>query len=102
MVANVLPFVTALEAQAAANSFLLDHLPHCFTAGRPIYDEASQVWRVSVLLAYATLGSIGEVGEVLISSTSEKVISATTFEEMKRAAKALYEQHHAEIEAPLL
>jgi hypothetical protein len=101
MVANVLPTVTALEAQAAANGFLLDHLPHCFTAGRPVYDQAAQVWRVPVLLAYATLGSIGEVGEILINSNSEDVISATAFEEMKTAAQALYEQHRAEIEAPL-
>ena len=101
MVANVLPTVTALEAQAAANGFLLDHLPHCFTAGRPVYDQAAQVWRVPVLLAYATLGSIGEVGEILINSNSEEIISATAFEEMKTAAQALYEQHRAEIEAPL-
>ncbi len=88
MVADVLPTVTALEAQAAANGFLLDHLPHCFTAGRPVHDQAAQVWRVPVLLAYATLGSIGEV---LINSNSEEVISAKAFEEMKSAAQALYE-----------
>jgi hypothetical protein len=98
MVANILPTVTALEAQATANGFLLDHLPHCFTAGRPVYDRVAQVWRVPVLLAYATLGSIGEVGEVLINSNMEEIISATAFEEMKTAAQALYEQHRAEIE----
>ena len=101
MVTNVLPTVTELEAQAAANGFLLDHLPHCFTAGRPLYDQAAQVWRVPVLLAYATIGSVGCVGEVLINATSEEVISATAFEEMNTAAQALYEQHRAEIEAPL-
>lgn len=63
---NVLPTVTALEAQAAANGFLFDHLPHCFTAGRPAFDQAAQAWRVPVLLAYATIGSMGRVGEVSI------------------------------------
>ena len=99
MVANVLPTVTVLEAQA--NGFLLDHLPHCFTAGRPAFDQAAQVWRVPVLLAYATIGSLGRVGEVLISPVSEDVVSATSFEEMKAAARRLYEQRRAEIEAPL-
>lgn len=46
------------------------------------------------------LGSIGEVGEVLIISNSEEIISATAFEEMKTAAQALHEQHRTEIEAP--
>ncbi len=101
MVANVLPTVTALEAQATANGFLLDHLPHCFTADRPAFDQAAQAWRVPVLLAYATIGSVGRVGEVLISPVSEDVVSATSFEEMKAAAQVLYEQHRAEIEAPL-
>jgi len=99
MIANVLPTVTVLEAQA--NGFLLDHLPHCFTAGRPAFDQAAQVWRVPVLLAYATIGSLGRVGEVLISPVSEDVVSATSFEEMKAAVRRLYEQRRAEIEAPL-
>lgn len=38
MVANTVPKTTALEAQAATNGFLLDHLPHCFTAGHPTFD----------------------------------------------------------------
>ena len=102
MVANILPTVTALEAQAAANGFLLDRLPHCFTAGRPSFDRSAQVWHVPVLLAYATIGSLGCVGEVLISATSEEVVSATSLEEMNLAARDLYEQHRAKIEAPLL
>ena len=101
MVANVLPTITALEAQAAANTFLLDHLPHCFTAGRPAFDQAAHVWHVPVLLAYTSIGSIGEVGEVLVSASSEQIISATSFEVMNIAAQALYKQHCAEIEAPL-
>jgi hypothetical protein len=82
MVANTVPKTTALEAQAATNGFLLDHMPHCFTAGHPTFDQAAQVWRVPVLLAYATIGSIGEVGEALISAISEEIISVTSFEEM--------------------
>ena len=101
MVANTVPKTTALEAQAATNGFLLDHLPHCFTAGHPTFDQAAQVWRVPVLLAYATIGSIGEVGEALISATSEEIISVTSFEEMNARAHSLYEEHRVEIETSL-
>ena len=101
MVANTVPKTTALEAQAATNGFLLDHLPHCFTAGRPAFDQTAQVWRVPVLLAYATVGSIGEVGEALISAMSEEIISVTSFEEMNARAHSLYEEHRVEIETSL-
>ena len=101
MVANTVPKTTALEAQAATNGFLLDHLPHCFTAGHPTFDQAAQVWRVPVLLAYATIGSIGEVGEALISAMSEEIVSVTSFEEMNARAHSLYEEHRARIETSL-
>lgn len=101
MVANIVPKTTALEAQAATNGFLLDRLPHCFTAGHPTFDQAAQAWRVPVLLAYATIGSVGEVGEALVSATSEEVISVTPLEEMNARAHSLYEEHRVEIETSL-
>jgi hypothetical protein len=101
MVANIVPKTTALEAQAATNGFLLDHLPHCFTAGHPTFDQGAQVWHVPVLLSYATIGSVGGVGEVLINATSEEVISVTPLEEMNARAQALYEEHRVEIETSL-
>ena len=101
MVANTVPKTTALEAQAATNGFLPDHLPHCLTAGHPTFDQAAQVWRVPVLLAYATIGYVGEVGEALVSATSEEIISVTPFEEMNARAHSLYEEHRVEIETSL-
>lgn len=101
MVANTIPKTTALEAQAATNGFLLDHLPHCFTAGHPTFDQTALVWRVPVLLAYATIGSVGEVGEALISAASEEIISVTPFKEMNARAHSLYEEHRVEIETSL-
>jgi hypothetical protein len=101
MVANTVPKTTALEARAATNDFLLDHLPHCFTAGHPTFNPAAQGWRVPVLLAYATIGAIGEVGEALVSATSEEIVSVTSFEEMNARAHSLYEEHRVEIETSL-
>lgn len=54
-----------------------------------------------VVLTYAVLGPLGEVGEVVVSAGSEEVVSHTPVEEMKERSRALYEQHREEIEAPL-
>ena len=95
------PTVTALEAQGAANLFLSDRLGDRFLAVRPQLDEGGDLWRVPVVLTYAVIGPLGEVGEVLISAGAEEVVSHTPFEEMKERARALYEQHREQIEAPL-
>jgi hypothetical protein len=106
MVASTVPKTTALEAQAATDGFLLDRLPHCFTAGHPTFDQAAQVWRVPVLLAYATIGSVSEVGEALVRAVSEEIISVTSFsvtsfEEMNARAHSLYDEHRVRIETSL-
>ena len=95
------PTITALQAQAEANLFLSDHLPDRFMAAQPSFDAAANVWRVPVLLSYAIIGPVGQTGEILVSATSEKVISYTPLEEMKAAARTLYEQHRDAIEAPV-
>ena len=95
------PTVTALEAQGAANLFLSDRLGDRFLAVRPQLDEGGDVWRVPVVLTHAVVGPVGEVGEVTVSAASEEVVSHTPIEEMKERARALYEQHREQIEAPL-
>ena len=101
MTTKTAPTVTALEAQGAANHFLSDHIGDRFLAVRPQLDENGDVWRVPVVLTYAILGSLGEVGEVIVSTGSEEIVTHTPIEEMKERARALYEQHRDEIEAPL-
>jgi hypothetical protein len=95
------PTVTSLEAQGAANLFLSEHLGDRFLAVRPQLDEGGDAWRVPVMLTYAVVGPIGEVGEVLVSAGAEEVVSHTPVEEMKERARALYEQRREQIEAPL-
>lgn len=90
-----------IRALAEANLFLSDNLPDRFAAGFPTLDEEAGVWRVPVLLAYPFLGSVGQTGEILIGTDSEEVVSYTPLEEMKAAARGLYEQHREAIEAPL-
>jgi hypothetical protein len=95
------PPVSALDAQAAANLFLSDNLPDRFSATDPQLDEGREVWRVPVLLTYAVIGSVGQVGEIVVSANKEEISSHTPLPEMKERALALYEEHRAVIETPL-
>ncbi len=97
----IAPVITAYQAQAQAGGFLSECLPDRFCAGRPQFDSEAQIWRVPVLLSYAVIGPVGQVGEVLVSATAEEVVSATPREEMMVAARALYEQNRETIEAPV-
>jgi hypothetical protein len=93
------PQVTALQAQAAANLFLNDRLPDRFTADQPQLSSTAALWHMPVILAYPFVGSIGEVGEILINADAEAVVSHTPLDEMKEKAQRLYDAHRDEIEA---
>lgn len=101
MTTAIVPTVTAMEAQAEASLFLSDRLPDRISASAPCLDEAAQVWRVPVILAYPYIGVLGQVGEVVVSATRAEVVSSTPVEEMLEAAGALAEKHRESIEAPL-
>lgn len=101
MATKSVPNVTALEAQGAANLFLSEHPGDRFLAVRPQLAEGGGAWRVPVVLTYSIIGPVGEVGEIVVSAGSEEIVSHTPIEEMKERARALYEQHREQIEAPL-
>lgn len=100
MVANTIPKITALEAEAAASLFLSDRLPDRLTAGDPCLDAAG-LWRVPVLLVYPIIGEVGEVGEIIVGGQKEEIISHTPVDEMLARAQALFEAHRDAIEAPV-
>lgn len=100
MVANTIPKITALEAEAVASLFLSDRLPDRLTVGDPRLDAAG-VWRVPVLLVYPIIGEVGEVGEIIVGGQTEEIISHTPVDEMLTRAQALSEEHRDAIEAPV-
>lgn len=91
--------MTALDAFACANLFLIENLPDRITADQPRFDDAAHVWRVPVILTYPTLGVLGVVGEVVISAENETILSTTPPATMRAAAMALATQHRDAIEA---
>jgi hypothetical protein len=90
--------LTAFEAQSAANGFLLDHLPDSYLAVEPQLDQAKQAWRVKVALTYPFIGSVGEVGEILVSMYSDQVLSHTPVAEIRERGRQLYEQNRKAIQ----
>jgi hypothetical protein len=93
--------VTELQAQSATNLFLSDHLPDRFTADQPVLNSTRDTWHVPVILEDPVIGSIGQVGEVLISNQVEKILFHTPWKEMKSVARSLYDTNRDAIEEAL-
>ena len=100
--------VTALQAQALINDFLSDSFPDRFTADSPLEtlrERAELVdnkWRVPVILAYPRIGSVGEVGEVLVDTENGSIVSHTPLAQMKQTGMELYTANRDAIEAAFL
>jgi hypothetical protein len=92
--------VTALQAQALINDFLSDALPDRFTADRA--ELVDHQWRVPVILAYPQIGSVGEVGEVLVDTENGEIVSHTPLAQMKQTGMELYTANRDAIEAAFL
>jgi hypothetical protein len=91
-------------AEIAANHFILEHLPDRYCAGNPYLVEfpIRTVWSVPIMLGYPQLGVIGQVGTVIIDSEMGTVAGWTPLQEVRTAARELYEQRKTEIEAPVV
>lgn len=99
MAPEVTSKMTDLEAIAAANLFLSDHMPDHYCAGDPNYDDSAKLWRVAVLLTHPRAGLVGEVGEISVGGLSEEIRAHTPFDEMKASGRSLYERYREAIEA---
>ncbi|RUT06602.1 hypothetical protein DSM106972_028590 [Dulcicalothrix desertica PCC 7102] len=88
---KTVPQVTAQQAQAAVNLFISDYVGDRFTADQAQLSVTGEVWQVPIILAYPMIGSLGQVGFVLVSTSSEAIISHTPFDEIKQVGLKLYE-----------
>ncbi|GAA6618994.1 hypothetical protein [Scytonema sp. NUACC26] len=88
---RTIPQVTAQQAQALVNEFISDYLSDRFTADQAKLFVTGEVWQVPVILAYPVVGSLGQVGEVLVSTSSEAIVSHTSFDEIKQVGQGLYD-----------
>jgi len=99
MAMHVIP--TVAEARAAANAWLIDHLPDRFAAGIPAFHSPREGLRIPDWLASQGLSPLGPVGELFVDAVSGEVQVHTPVAEMKTQALHLCDQHRAAIDAPL-
>ncbi|MBE9078914.1 hypothetical protein IQ241_16710 [Romeria aff. gracilis LEGE 07310] len=90
------------EAEAIVNGWLLDNLPDRFTAGTAQPITSRHIWYVPIELTYPTTGSIGKVGEALVSAFSGVLLSVSQVEDLQRTAAELYNTRPNELQAPVL
>ncbi|WP_460201678.1 hypothetical protein [Scytonema sp. NUACC21] len=53
-------------------------------------------------MAYPGIGSLGQVGEVLVNTSSEVILSYTPFDEIKQTGQKLYEANQDAIQTHFL
>lgn len=99
---KTVPLNTAQQAQATSNDFLSNQIGDRFTADQATLSKTGEVWQVPVILAYPVVGSIGQVGEIKVSTSSNVIVFHTSIEEMKQTGLKLYETHQDEIQAAFL
>jgi hypothetical protein len=92
--------VTALQAQALANDFLSDSLPDRFTAN--LAEWIDDKWRISIILTYPHIGSLGEVGELRMDAETGTILSHTPLDRIKQIGLELYTANQDAIESSFL
>lgn len=95
---KTVPQVTEQQAQAAVNKFISNYIGDRFTADQAQLSVTGEVWQVPIILAYPMIGSLGQVGFVLVSTLSEAIVSHTPFDEIKQIGLRLYEANQDAIQ----
>lgn len=88
--------VTAVQARARVNRFLLSQIGSQFCAGETDFDLTENCWRVPVLLVTSGL-IVGQVGEAQVNITTREILSCSEPEIVYAAAEKLRKQKNAVI-----
>ena|SRR6185503_7883493 len=90
MLQNVVKEISARQATAAVNEWLVSFAGDRFLAGTPALDTQSEIWLVPILYVYPKEGPLGSVGEIAVNSVTGKLSAHPSIEEIKRVALDLY------------
>lgn len=93
------PIAEPAQAEAMANQWLLDNLPDRFAAGEAWLIESCHVWYVPIELTYPGLGSLGRVGEALISAFAGTLLSISDIGSIRQAGTELYSSYQDGLQA---
>jgi hypothetical protein len=93
--------VTAVQARARVNRFLLSQVGSQFCAGEPELDLNRGMWCVPIL--FVTPGFVaGQVGEAAVNIRTREIESQTDTTQIHAAADKLRTRHHAAIKAAFI
>jgi hypothetical protein len=93
--------ISAINARARVNRFLLSQVSSQFCGGEAVRAMPKGTWRVPILLV--TPGFVaGEVGEAIVNAHTREIESHTPLEQIHAAADKLRKRHHAAIKTSFL
>ncbi|HYV06135.1 MAG TPA: hypothetical protein VFB82_16175 [Blastocatellia bacterium] len=90
MLQNVVKEISARQAVAAVNEWLVSYAGDRFLAGTPALDTQSEIWLVPILYVFPKEGPLGSVGEIAVNSVTGELSAHPSIEEIKRVALDLY------------
>ena len=96
MLENIVKDISARQALAAANEWLVSYVGDRFTGGTPALDSQSELWLVPILYIYPNEGSLGSVGEISVNSVTGELSAHPSIEEIKRGARDVYRAKRGE------
>ena len=90
MLENAVKDISARQAAAAVNEWLVSYVGDRFLAGTPALDTRSEVWLVPILYVYPKEGPLGSVGKIAVNSVTGELNANPPIEEIKRLGLDLY------------
>lgn len=90
MLQTVVKDISARQAEATVNEWLVTYAGDRFLAGTPALDTQSEIWLVPILYVYPKEGPLGSVGEIAVNSVTGELSAHPPIEEIKRLALDLY------------
>lgn len=96
MLENVVKDISARQALAAANEWLVTYVGDRFAGDTPALDSEAEAWLVPILYIYPNEGALGSVGEISVNSVTGELSAHPTIEEIKRRALDVYRAKRGE------
>jgi len=101
MVNDVINLISARQAIAVVNEWLVCYIGDRFLADAPALNAVDDLWIVPILYTYPQEGPLGCVGEATVDSLTGELRSHPSADEIKRRALQLYQDNHGTNDSPV-
>jgi hypothetical protein len=93
---NVVKAISARQAVATVNEWLVSYVGDRFIAGTPALDTKSDLWLVPIVYNYPGEGPLGTVGEISVNCVTGELSAHPSVEEIKLRTEDLYRAKRGE------